>query len=57
MAGYNRGTTRRWTHDFSLKGLLSKQIGAILAHTRKGVAAVYARWDKFNLRREISIGH
>jgi integrase len=30
------------------------QIGALLAHTRKGVTAVYARWDKFNLRREMA---
>ena len=27
---------------------------ALLAHTRKGVTAVYARWDKFGLRREMA---
>jgi hypothetical protein len=26
----------------------------LLAHTRKGVTAVYARWDKFGLRREMA---
>jgi integrase len=31
-----------------------EQIGALLAHTRKGVTAVYARWDKFDLRREMA---
>jgi len=29
--------------------------GALLAHTRKGVTAVYARWDKFNLQREMAM--
>jgi integrase len=32
-----------------------EEIGAILAHTRKGVTAVYARWDKFDLRREMAM--
>jgi integrase len=31
-----------------------EQIGAMLAHTRKGVTAVYARSDKFDLRREMA---
>ena len=35
--------------DYSLE-----QIGALFAHTRKGVTAVYARWDKFDLRREMA---
>jgi integrase len=35
-------------------GYSLEQIGAILAHTRKGVTAVYARWDKFGLRREMA---
>jgi integrase len=34
-------------------GYSLEQIGALLAHTRKGVTAVYARWDKFDLRREM----
>lgn len=40
---------------FLAEGATLEQIGAILAHTRKGLAAVYARWDKFNLRREITM--
>jgi integrase len=28
------------------KGYTLEQIGALLAHTRRGVTAVYARWDK-----------
>jgi integrase len=36
--------------DYSLE-----QIGALLAHTRKGVTAIYARWDKFDLRREMAM--
>jgi integrase len=36
--------------DYSLE-----QIGALLAHTRKGVTAVYARSDKFDLRREMAM--
>jgi integrase len=36
------------------KGYSLEQIGALLAHTRKGVTAVYARWDKFDLRREMA---
>jgi integrase len=35
-------------------GYSLEQIGALLAHTRKGVTAVYARWDKFGLRREMA---
>jgi hypothetical protein len=35
-------------------GYSLEQIGAILAHTRKGVTAVYAPWDKFDLRREMA---
>jgi integrase len=35
-------------------GYSLEQIGALLAHTRKGVTAVYARWDKFDLRREMA---
>jgi integrase len=35
-------------------GYSLEQIGTILAHTRKGVTAVYARWDKFGLRREMA---
>jgi integrase len=32
-----------------------EQIGALLAHTRKGVTSVYARWDQFDLRREMAM--
>ena len=35
-------------------GYSLEQIGALLAHIRKGVTAVYARWDKFDLRREMA---
>ena len=35
-------------------GYSLEQIGAILAHTRKGVTSIYARWDKFDLRREMA---
>jgi integrase len=54
----------RWTpHDLrrtsatilDKSGYSLEQIGAILAHTHKGVTAVYARWDKFDLRREMAI--
>jgi integrase len=54
----------RWTpHDLrrtaatilDRKGYSLEQIGALLAHTRKGVTAVYARWDKFDLRREMAM--
>jgi integrase len=53
----------RWTpHDLRCTaatildraGYSLEQIGALLAHTRKGVTAVYARWDKFDLRREMA---
>ena len=54
----------RWTpHDLrrsaatilDRKGYSLEQIGALLAHTSKGVTAVYARWDKFDLRREMAM--
>ena len=54
----------RWTpHDLrrtaatilDREGYSLEQIGALLAHTRKGVTAVYARWDKFDLRREMAM--
>jgi integrase len=54
----------RWTpHDLrrtaatilDKEGYSLEQIGALLAHTRKGVTAVYARWDKFALRREMAM--
>jgi integrase len=54
----------RWTpHDLrrtagtilDRSGYSLEQIGALLAHTRKGVTAVYARWDKFDLRREMTM--
>jgi integrase len=54
---------QRWTpHDLrrtaatilDREGYSLEQIGAILAHTRRGVTAVYARWDKFGLRREMA---
>jgi integrase len=54
----------RWTpHDLrrtaatilDREGYSLEQIGALLAHTRKGVTAVYARWDKFSLRREMAM--
>jgi integrase len=54
---------QRWTpHDLrrtaatilDRSGYSLEQIGALLAHTRKGVTAVYARWDKFDLRREMA---
>jgi integrase len=53
----------RWTpHDLrrtaatilDRSGYSLEQIGALLAHTRKGVTAVYARWDKFDLKREMA---
>jgi integrase len=56
-------TMERWTpHDLrrtaatilDQSGYSLEQIGALLAHTRKGVTAVYARWDKFDLRREMA---
>ncbi|WP_426609351.1 tyrosine-type recombinase/integrase [Bradyrhizobium sp. McL0616] len=55
---------QRWTpHDLrrtaatilDRAGYSLEQIGAILAHTRAGVTAVYARWDKFDLRREMAM--
>jgi len=55
---------QRWTpHDLrrtaatilDRSGYSLEQIGALLAHTRKGVTAVYARWDKFDLRREMAM--
>ncbi|WMT76049.1 integrase family protein [Bradyrhizobium sp. Ash2021] len=55
---------QRWTpHDLrrtaatilDRSGYSLEQIGAILAHTRKGVTAVYARWEKFGLRREMAM--
>jgi integrase len=55
---------KRWTpHDLrrtaatilDRSGYSLEEIGAILAHTRKGVTAVYARWDKFDLRREMAM--
>jgi integrase len=55
---------KRWTpHDLrrtaatilDREGYSLEQIGALLAHTRKGVTAVYARWDKFDLRREMAM--
>ena len=47
----------RWTpHDLrsTAPAILDRErlIAALLAHIRKGVTAVYARWDKFGLRRE-----
>ena len=53
----------RWTpHDLQRTGatILDRagysleQIGALLAHTRGSVTAVSARWDKFDLRREMA---
>ena len=55
---------KRWTpHDLrrssatilDKSGYSLEQIGAILAHTRKGVTAIYARWGKFDLRREMAM--
>jgi integrase len=55
---------QRWTpHDLrrtaatilDKSGYSLEQIGAILAHSRKGVTAIYARWDKFDLRREMAM--
>src|SRR5215475_12556342 len=54
----------RWTpHDLrrtaatilDREGYSLEQIGAMLAHTRKGVTAIYARWDKFDLKREMAM--
>jgi integrase len=54
----------RWTpHDLrrtaattlDKAGYSLEQIGVLLAHTRKGVTAIYARWDKFALRREMAM--
>jgi hypothetical protein len=36
-------------------GYSLEQVGALIAHTRKGVTAVYARCDKFDLRREMAM--
>ena len=36
------------------EGYSLEQIGALLAHVPKGVTAIYARWDKFDLRREMA---
>ena len=53
----------RWTpHDLQRTaatildraGYSLEQIGALLAHTRGSVTAVSARWDKFDLRREMA---
>ena len=53
----------RWTpHDLrrtaatilDRAGYSLEQIGALLAHTRKGVTSIYARWDRFDLRREMA---
>src|SRR5262245_40334545 len=53
----------RWTpHDLrrtaatmlDIEGYSLEQIGGHLAHTRKGVTAIYARANKFNLRREMA---
>ena len=55
---------KRWTpHDLrrtaattlDKAGYSLEQIGSLLAHTRKGVTAIYARWDKFALRREMAM--
>jgi integrase len=55
---------QRWTpHDLrrtaatilDKSGYSLEQIGAILAHTRKGVTAIYARWGRFELRREMAM--
>jgi integrase len=55
---------QRWTpHDLrrtaatilDKSGYPLEQIGAILAHTRKGVTKIYARWGKFDLRREMAM--
>ena len=54
----------RWTpHDLrrtaatilDQEGYSLEQIGSMLAHTRKGVTSVYARHDKFGLRREMAM--
>jgi integrase len=37
------------------EGYSLEQIGSLLAHTRKGVTRIYARWDKFSLRREMAL--
>ena len=48
---------RRWTpHDLRrAAATILDQIGALLAHTREGVTAHPARWDKFDLRREMAM--
>jgi integrase len=55
---------RRWTpHDLrrtaatilDRESYSLEQIGAVLAHTRKGVTAIYARWDKLDLKREMAL--
>jgi integrase len=54
----------RWTpHDLrrsaatilDCEGYSLEQIGALLAHDRKGVTRIYARWDKFDLRRQMAL--
>jgi integrase len=37
------------------EGYSLEQIGALLAHTRKGVTAIYARYDRFSLRRKMAL--
>jgi integrase len=54
----------RWTpHDLRRtaatildeEGYSLEKIGALLAHERKGVTKIYARFDKFDLRRELAM--
>jgi integrase len=55
---------QRWTpHDLrrtaatilDQQGFSLEQIGSLLAHNRRGVTRIYARWDGFDLRRKMAM--
>jgi len=54
-----RDGARRNARHLSLPSISVRSLDHVLvetlAHTRKGVTAVYARWDKFDLRREMAL--
>lgn len=37
------------------EGYLLEETGTLLAHDRQGVTAIYARWEKFDLKREMAM--
>jgi integrase len=54
----------RWTpHDLrrtaatilDRSGYVLEQIGAILAHTRKGTTAIYTQWHRFDLKQQMAV--